>query len=116
MSPSLCLFVGLDALPCDGSLLTPPETVGGGRPLYVEAEGGASCSGTNGARALPLSSTGPGEVAIPGWVKPGMFSSSRSSSSSAKLNQYKRSVFKNIKKSPPACINCELAVRGVVAS
>jgi len=88
MSPSLCLFAGLDALPCEGPLAILPETVGGGRPLWVEAEGGASCSGTNCARALPLSSAGAGEVAIPGWVKPGMFSSSRSSSSSVKLNQY----------------------------
>jgi len=57
-----------------------PETVGEtGRPAVVG--GGASCSGTNWARPLPLSCT-EGCCTIPGWVNPGMLSSSKSSSSS----------------------------------
>ena len=58
-----------------------PETTGGvGRSFDVV--GGASCSGVYVARPFPLSSTGEccGESA--GCEKPGIFSSSKSSSSS----------------------------------
>ncbi len=81
--PTSCLLAVLDA-PWEEEEELPmlPETVGEtGRPALDAVGGGASCSGTNWARPLPLSCT-EGCCTIPGWVNPGMLSSSKSSSSS----------------------------------
>ena len=58
-----------------------PET-----PGLPFADEGASCSGSNLARPFPLFVSGGGDCALAsaGCAKPGMFSSSKSSSSSSK--------------------------------